>query len=266
MLNFLLGAATAAIVFGAAIGAIALAERWGGGGERARPETGAAIAPAAAAVDADAAADAPASDAEIGVGAGALAVRVAPAPAAAAIAPYKRSDWLPKWADADGDCQDTRQETLIAEALGAVEYEGGAACRVARGAWLGAYTGELFSNPRALDIDHLVPLGNAHRSGGWRWDRERKRAYANYLARGNHLIAVKAGANRQKGDKGPEAWRPPRAEYHCRYAAAWVGIKHRWGLTATPAEFAALREMLATCEVAARLTALPANPDAAQGK
>ena len=160
---------------------------------------------------------------------------------------YERGDWR-HWVDDDGDCQDARQETLIAEAQGAVRYERADECRVASGDWAGAYTGERFTDPGDLDIDHMVPLANAHRSGAWQWDKARKREYANYLERGNHLIAVKAAANRSKSDKGPEDWQPPRQEYHCRYAADWVDIKHRWGLTATPREAEALRGMLAGCD------------------
>lgn len=160
---------------------------------------------------------------------------------------YERGDWR-HWVDDDGDCQDARQETLIAEALGAVRYERADECRVASGDWVGAYTGERFTDPGDLDIDHMVPLAHAHRSGAWQWDKARKREYANYLERGNHLIAVKAAANRGKSDKGPEDWQPPRSEYHCQYAADWVDIKQRWGLTATPSEAAALRGMLAGCD------------------
>ncbi len=174
-----------------------------------------------------------------------LAVRVATIPPN--LPKYDRGDWR-HWVDDDGDCQDARQEVLVAESVGAVRYERADECRVASGDWVGAYTGERFSDPGDLDVDHMVPLANAHRSGAWQWDDARRREYANYLAHGNHLIAVKAAANRAKSDKGPEDWMPPRQEYHCQYAADWVDIKQRWGLTVTPREAEALREMLAGCD------------------
>ena len=188
--------------------------------------------------------------------ANALVVRVATIPAN--LPKYDRGDWR-HWVDDDGDCQDARQETLIAEAVGVVRYERADECRVASGDWVGAYTGERFSDPGDLDVDHMVPLANAHRSGAWQWDDARRREYANYLARGNHLIAVKASANRAKSDKGPEDWMPPRQEYHCQYAADWVDIKRRWGLTVTAREAAALGEMLAGCDAPITLDVMQAE-------
>ena len=89
---------------------------------------------------------------------------------------------------------------------------------------------------------------DVQRRGAWQWSSERKRLYANFLDDPNHLIAVTAGANRSKGAKGPDEWKPPDASYWCQYAVDWVTIKYKWDLTATPGEIAALDEMLTTCD------------------
>ena len=148
----------------------------------------------------------------------------------------------------DDDCQNTRHEVLISESTKAVEFKDGRSCEVDAGSWKDPYTGEVFTEPGDLDIDHMVPLINAHRSGGHAWDRERKSEYANNLSYNGHLIAVSASANRSKGGKGPEEWRPPNSEYWCQYALDWVTIKREWELTATEEESEALSEMLSTCE------------------
>jgi hypothetical protein len=99
-----------------------------------------------------------------------------------------------------------------------------------------------------LDIDHMIPLKNAHNSGGWAWDKSRKAAFANEMSYADHLVAVTASANRKKGAKGPEAWKPTNKGYWCDYAVDWVRIKTDWDLSATKAEWGALEEMLETCD------------------
>ena len=120
---------------------------------------------------------------------------------------------------------------------------------MASGRWLGLFSGTVFTLPGDLDIDHMVPLANAHRNEAWQWSPERKRLYANHLGDPNQLIAVTARANRSKGTKGPDEWKPPDGSYWCQYAVDWITIKYKWDLTATSAEFAALDEMLTTCDV-----------------
>ena len=109
------------------------------------------------------------------------------------------------------------------------------------------YTGNHIDEPGALDIDHLVPLRNAHWSGAWQWTNEKRRRYYNNLDEHAHLIAVKAGVNRSKASRGPEAWRPPNRAAWCQYATGWIAVKQAWGLSATPKEAEALTEMLGTC-------------------
>ncbi len=120
-------------------------------------------------------------------------------------------------------------------------------CRVASGQWVAPFIGAVVTDPSKLDIDHLVPLANAYRSGGHAWDSDRKRAYANDLSNPAHLVAVTASANRSKGARGPEDWRPPDEAYWCQYARDWMAVKVVWELTVTPAEVEALGEMLETC-------------------
>ena len=172
---------------------------------------------------------------------------IAVAPVTENVPDYDRGEWS-HWSDDDGDCQDARQEALIAESETPVVYVNEDKCRVASGFWDGPYTGEVFTDPGDLDIDHMVPLANAQRSGGWAWSEDRKREYANDLSYEGHLIAVQASANRTKGSKGPEDWKPPERGYWCRYAVDWITIKNAWELTATGAEAEALAEMLETCE------------------
>lgn len=169
-----------------------------------------------------------------------LVVAAAGAPVA-----YDRSAWV-HWTDDDRDCQDTRAEVLIAESVTPVVL-GASGCTVAAGTWVDPYSGTTWTVPSDLDVDHVVPLKNAHDSGGWAWDAETRRAYANDLTYAGHLAAVEDGLNQSKGAQGPEAWKPPAVGHWCTYATDWATIKTRWGLTVTASERAALAEMLATC-------------------
>ena len=150
------------------------------------------------------------------------------------------------WVDDDGDGCDTREEVLVAESVVPARTDP-ATCRVLSGSWTSVYDGVTTGDPGALDIDHVVALGEAWDSGASGWDATRRRAFANDLGEPVALIAVTAGANRSKNDRDPAEWRPPRPQAWCGFATAWVTVKLRWDLSADEPEAAALREMLAPC-------------------
>ena len=173
-----------------------------------------------------------------------MSIIIAPVPAN--IPTYDRDDWR-HWIDVDGDCQNTRHEVLVEESTIAVTFTNSQQCTVSTGLWNAPFAGVVVETARSLDVDHMVPLANAHKSGGWAWSAERKRDYANDMDYPGHLVAVTASANRSKGAKGPEDWKPEDDTYWCEYAVDWVTIKSTWELSVTITEWAALDEMLGTC-------------------
>lgn len=158
--------------------------------------------------------------------------------------PYSRKLYR-HWTDDDRDCQDTRQESLITDAVGALTYLDKRKCRVFAGDWTDPYTGQSFDNPLYLDIDHVVPLKEAHESGAWAWDADARQAFANQLEPAGQLFAVQAAANRTKGAKDPAEWLPPNPDFRADYARAWIKTKRQWDLTADADELAALKAILA---------------------
>ena len=117
-------------------------------------------------------------------------------------------------------------------------------CKVISGEWYDPYTTNTYTDPQEIDIDHVVPLANAWRSGASGWSDAKRERFANVPS---SLLSVDDGQNASKGDRGPEAWKPPRSAYHCTYATKWVGVKYSWKLSVTSAEKSALRQMLTSC-------------------
>jgi len=159
---------------------------------------------------------------------------------------YDRDLYMPRgWANTDRPRCSVRELVLIAEAVSISEVNQN--CRPLDGSWRSWYDGEVFSNPSDLDIDHMVPLAEAHDSGAASWSAERKRAYANDLDSPQALTAVSASSNRAKSAQDPAEWKPPLRSAWCQYARDWIAVKVEWSLSADQDEIDALREMLESC-------------------
>jgi hypothetical protein len=140
------------------------------------------------------------------------------------------------WVDTDKNGCDTRKEVLIAEAT--IKPKIGAKCVLSGGTWVSSYDNKTFKGSGSgLDVDHMVPLAEAWRSGAWQWSSEEREKFANDLQDERVLIAVSATSNRSKGDKDPANWLPKGSkETVCDYVFNWVAVKYRFSLTVDPKE------------------------------
>lgn len=152
---------------------------------------------------------------------------------------YSR-DKFPHWIGQGNGC-DTRQLVLQRDA----DYYSGD-CPVTSGKWYSYFDGVQVYDPSDLDIDHMVPLAEAWRSGASSWSTQKREDYANDLD-GPHLIAVTASSNRSKGDQDPSTWKPTRYSAHCGYAKWWINTKYDYDLSLQSSEKSALQSMLNTC-------------------
>jgi len=163
--------------------------------------------------------------------------------ALAPVGPYNRKDW-PHWIDADGDCQNTRQEMLIASSRVPVKFKDTRHCTVVSGEWFGVYTGKTFTKASDVDIDHIVPLAHAHRHGADKWTRDQRRTFANDF---ENLVVVDDAANQSKSDQAPHEWLPPRKDYWCEYGRRWTHIKEKYRLWFSSRERETLGMLADTC-------------------
>ena len=161
------------------------------------------------------------------------------------------------WTDADGDCQNTRAEVLLAETRTAATTSA-SGCTVAAGSWYSPYDGRTWTRAADVDVDHVVALKEAWESGARSWTSTDRTRFANDLSYGRTLLAVTDEVNAAKADRDPAQWLPPRAAARCTYAVNWVLIKYRWRLAVDATERAALSSLLSsTC--GARTVVVPAR-------
>lgn len=154
---------------------------------------------------------------------------------------YSR-DKFKHWIDQGNSCN-TREAVLKRDGIGVTT---GSDCAPTGGKWISPYDGATWTESADIDIDHVVPLAAAWRTGAAKWTAAQRQAFANDLS-GPQLIAVTDNVNQQKGDKSPEAWKPPLTTYWCTYAEMWTATKHKYNLTINPAEKTALTSMLGRC-------------------
>jgi hypothetical protein len=168
---------------------------------------------------------------------------------AASMTGYSRTKFGAAWEDVDLNGCDTRNDILVRD-LESVVFKNGSHCKVSTGTLDDTYTGKTISyvqgpgTSAAVQIDHVVALAAAWRTGAKKWGVELRRFYANDPL---VLLAVDGPTNGDKGDDDAAEWLPPRVPSHCRYVARQIAIKTKYALSVTQPERAAMNDVLGDC-------------------
>jgi hypothetical protein len=160
---------------------------------------------------------------------------------------YSRAKFGPAWQDVDHNRCDTRDDILQRD-LKPFTLKPGSKCIVLSGDLNDPYTGKLIHFARgtatslAVQIDHVVALADAWRTGAAKWRAHRRLVYANDP---DVLLAVDGPSNNEKRDSDASEWVAPK--YSCRYVAQQIAIKKKYTLWVTQAEHDRMAELLASC-------------------
>jgi hypothetical protein len=121
-------------------------------------------------------------------------------------------------------------------------------CPASRGDTVDVYTGDTIT-PADVEIDHVVPLSAAWDHGAWSWSRSERVRFANDTEL--NLVAVAGRVNQDKSDGSLGEWLPPTAkagspsEAGCAYAARYLAVCLRYGLTVSDGDRSAARQVCA---------------------
>lgn len=149
----------------------------------------------------------------------------------------------------DNTCLDTRGLVLQRDSTKPIQTN--SSCRVVAGEWNDEYTGNEFSSAGDMQIDHVVPLKHAYRTGAFEWDSNKRCLYANYMGSRFHLLSVNGSENMRKGDRGPTQYIPPNQKFTCGYLKIWLQVKYFWNLRITPTEKTSIESIVQSqhCDV-----------------
>lgn len=159
---------------------------------------------------------------------------------------YSRDQFGQGWGTLDG-C-DTRQTILRRDLTGVVLGSDG--CAVESGTLADPYTGKTIAFTRgaatsgAVQIDHVVALGDAWQTGAQQLDAGTRKNLANDPL---ELLAVDGPANEQKSDGDAATWLPSNKGFRCYYVARQIAVKAKYGMWVTQAEKDAMNGVLSGC-------------------
>lgn len=173
---------------------------------------------------------------------------------------YSREAFGQAWLDVDRNGCDTRNDILRRDLADAVFSEG-STCKVTAGHFREPYTGQDVDfrrgsdSSRAVQIDHVVALGDAWQKGAQNLGPKERQSLANDPL---NLVAADGAANQQKSAGDAATWLPKNTAIRCHYVARQISVKAAYGLWVTAAEKDAMKQVLGSCPQQQTIRALPA--------
>lgn len=143
---------------------------------------------------------------------------------------YSRSKFK-HWVDINDDRMDARQEALFNQSIKILSVTQSTAYNdmivLKHGFWVCPYTGKVFTDPRRMDADHIVPLKYAWERGANAWTDEKRELFANDQF---NILMVDASTNRSKGASGPRHWIPPNLSYGIEYINRFMAVCEKYDI------------------------------------
>lgn len=96
-----------------------------------------------------------------------------------------------------------------------------------------------------IQIDHLVALATAWRTGAAHWPLSRRMRFANDTRL--ELLAVSGSANESKGDSSPGHWLPINRGFRCTFVSRYLRVVQAYDLAITSSDAASIRVTAGGC-------------------
>src|SRR3954452_853429 len=183
-------------------------------------------------------------------GSAAASLESLPVKGGAPMSGYSREIFGQPWADTDRNGCDTRNDILARDLRDEVLKPGTRGCVVLAGRLAEPYSGKTvlfqrgFGSSSLVQIDHVVALADAWKTGAQGWNAGERLRFANDPL---VLLSVDGALNQQKRASDAASWLPPNKAYRCTYIARQIAIKRKYRLWVKPAEKSAMERVLTSC-------------------
>lgn len=159
---------------------------------------------------------------------------------------YDRQEFGPAWSRITEAGCDVRSAMLLRDLSESTLLD---RCTIEYGVLRDPYSGKRVeytwdSGGDAVQVDHIVSLSDAWKSGAWEWEPDDRQIFANHSV---NLLVVSAQQNQEKSSHAADQWLPADRSYHCMFVVRQILVKDMFGLSVTEAELDAYRAVLPKC-------------------